>query len=135
MEAKYGSQIQKMRKAHGLTQIQLANKAKIALSSLRRYEADERQPTMRIVEQLASALGISVADFLWSDPKSIEKRGATLKERVDDRFEAIEVWGRKKNLVEAFDTLNDYGQKKAIEQVEDLAKIPEYQKEKDNAKP
>lgn len=73
MEAKYGRVIREMRKAYGLTQIQLAEKAEIAVNSLRRYESNERQPTNEIMEQLAGAVGISLPEFFIRFPRRLEE--------------------------------------------------------------
>ena len=69
MEAQYGKQIRKMRKAHNLTQEEFAKKSNISMMSLRRYETNERQPNMQILSQMATALNMSLQKFLWSDPK------------------------------------------------------------------
>ena len=65
---KFGEQIREMRKTYGLTQEEYAKKAGIAINSLRRYEANERQPTMDVLEKLASALGLQLQSFLWENP-------------------------------------------------------------------
>ena len=72
MDAKYGQQIRAMRKAKGLTQIEFANKVRIAVNSLRRYEADERQPTMEVIEAMAAALDMSTQEFLWGSPAGVQ---------------------------------------------------------------
>ena len=70
MEAQFGMQIRKMRKAFGLTQAEFAEKSGISMMSLRRYETNERQPTMQTITRMAAALGLTVGEFLWSDPAS-----------------------------------------------------------------
>lgn len=67
-EAQYGQQIRRVRKAFHLTQKEMAQKAGIGINSLRRYEANERQPNMAIINKLAIAVNLSLADFLWCDP-------------------------------------------------------------------
>ena len=59
-----GKMICTARETAGLTQKELAKKSGIALSSLRRYEADLRQPTIRILEKIAKALNITLAMLL-----------------------------------------------------------------------
>lgn len=71
-EAQYGQQIRRVRKAFHLTQQEMAQKAGIGINSLRRYEANERQPNMTVISKLATAVGLSVADFLWCDPATKE---------------------------------------------------------------
>jgi transcriptional regulator with XRE-family HTH domain len=70
MSYKIGNQIRAMRKAHKLTQEEFAKRSGISLMSLRRYETDERQPTMDTVAQMATALGLSVEAFAWGDPNT-----------------------------------------------------------------
>ena len=70
MEPKFGEQIRAMRKHFGLTQAEFAEKSGISVMSLRRYEANERQPTMQAINGMASALGLNVGEVLWSDPES-----------------------------------------------------------------
>lgn len=148
MEAKYGKQIREMRKAYGLTQIQLAEKAGIAVNSLRRYESNERQPTNEIIEQLAAAVGISLPEFFLRFPRRLDEMSSaeistlmrsklvamdengnyywTLQGAVDGK--ALEEDNRKDELLSHFHKLNEQGQQKAVEQVGDLAKVPDYQK-------
>lgn len=71
-EAQYGQQIRRVRKAFHLTQQEMAQKAGIGINSLRRYEANERQPNMAVINKLATAVGLSVAGFLWYDPATKE---------------------------------------------------------------
>ncbi|HJA48307.1 MAG TPA: helix-turn-helix transcriptional regulator [Candidatus Agathobaculum intestinipullorum] len=70
MEVQFGTQIRKMRKAFGLTQAEFAEKSGISMMSLRRYETNERQPTMATITRMAGALGLEVGEFLWNDPES-----------------------------------------------------------------
>jgi transcriptional regulator with XRE-family HTH domain len=63
----YGHVIRNQRKAAKMTQQELANKAGIAVNSLKRYESGERQPTMGTLEDIAAALGLPLGDFFWKD--------------------------------------------------------------------
>lgn len=95
MDANYGGQIRAMRKSFGFTQADYAQKAGISLSSLKRYEANERQPTMAVLDKLAHALGMTTPEFLWKQASPStqtnhvagqtlrnlrEKKGLTLQE-------------------------------------------------------
>lgn len=108
MEAQYGKCIRSMRKKLKLTQEIFAQKCGISLTSLRRYEADERQPNIATLEGMAEALGMSLGDFLWGT----ENSHSPMKQRI----------------LSAFDQLNDEGQCKALERVEELTEIPKYKK-------
>lgn len=109
MEAQYGARIRAVRKSLGLTQELFAQKCGISLTSLRRYEANERQPNISTIEGMASTLGMTLVDFLWSS--TIADSNPT-----------------KQRLLTAFDQLNDEGQSKAVERVEELTEIPKYKK-------
>ncbi len=66
-EINYGQQIREVRKAFGFTQEEFSRKAGIAINSLRRYESNERQPTLDVVGRIAAAVGLSISDFMWYD--------------------------------------------------------------------
>ena len=66
-EPSYGQQIRAMRKKHGLTQEELAKRAQISVMSLRRYESNERQPNLRVIDNLAAALALDRGEFLFGN--------------------------------------------------------------------
>ena len=109
MEAQYGQRIKEVRKSLQLTQEAFAQKCGISLTSLRRYEANERQPNIAIIEDMAKSLDMTLAEFLWTI----------------DETNSVPV---KQLLLAAFDKLNHSGQLKAVERVEELAEIPKYKK-------
>lgn len=95
--------------------------------SIRRYEstgADNREPLIQTIIKLSKALNVSVQDLI--SPKIV----ISIKDSDPDEIEE-----EKNNLAFLnrmdffYSMLNDSGLAKAIEQVELLTKIPEYQKE------
>ena len=108
MEAQYGQSIRKIRKDLKLTQEAFAQKCGISLTSLRRYEANERQPNIATIEGMAKSLDMTLGEFLWG----VDNNSTPMKQR----------------LIEAFDQLNEDGQGKAVERVEELTEIPKYKK-------
>ncbi len=56
-----GKRIKEKRKEKNLTQKQLADKAGVSLMSIQRYERDERQPTVEVLEKISIALDVPVA--------------------------------------------------------------------------
>lgn len=114
-EPKYGKRIRDVRKAFGLTQEQFAKKCGISLTSLRRYEANERQPNIAVLENMAAHIGLTIQDFFWKD---FQHTVSTPYSQALSRL-----------LQTAFDQLNDEGQQKALERVEELTEIPKYKKE------
>lgn len=63
-------QIRKIRKHLGLTQRAFAQKVGIPLTSLQRYETNNRQPTMDILNKMALAIGMDVEEFLFTNPST-----------------------------------------------------------------
>lgn len=109
MDAQYGLRIRAVRKSLGLTQELFAQKCGISLTSLRRYEANDRQPNISTIESMANSLDMTLAEFLWSTTTP----GAVPAKQL---------------LLAAFDQLNPEGQQKAVERVEELTEISKYKK-------
>lgn len=59
-----GVRIKEIRKSKGLSQMEVAQKAGIAVNSLRLYEAGKRQPRAEQMCDIASALDTSVGELL-----------------------------------------------------------------------
>ena len=144
-----GERIKTNRKRAGLTQEQLAKKIGVSLMTVRRYEKNERIIPDTVLQKIADALGVTV-DYLLGRTNQPNVRLAT-QEDIERYFgrtsyitkDGVSVFAVKpestdhdpkkcnenySKLCAAFDRLNETGQKKAVENVEDLAKIPEYQK-------
>lgn len=63
--------IKKYRKARKLTMEQLSEKSGINLSTLKKYETDNRNPKLEQLSKIAEALEVSVFDFLDIEVKSV----------------------------------------------------------------
>lgn len=135
--------IRRIRKEKGLTQKQLGQlcKPKISESTIRKYELGILNPKLETVRKIAEALGVYMSDLIadWGQYSPSEyaqdietgtidnlknmASGAVAagKEVMKDINEVL--------VLSEFRQLNDNGQKKAIEQVELLTKIPEYRKD------
>lgn len=72
-----GQRLQRLRAAAGLTQSQLAERAEVAVSSLRNWEIDYREPGFRAVSRLAKALGVT-AEVL-ADTVPVGESGRTAR--------------------------------------------------------
>lgn len=57
-----------IRKARGMTQLDLAKAANISFMSVHRYESGERVPSVDIASRIAAALGCTVDDLISKDP-------------------------------------------------------------------
>lgn len=63
--------IKKYRKARKLTMEQLSEKSGINLSTLKKYETDNRNPKLEQLSKIADALEVSVFEFLDIEVKSV----------------------------------------------------------------
>lgn len=59
-----GSRIKEVRKYKGISQIEAAKAAGIAVNSLRLYEAGSRQPNIEQLQNIAHALGVQLMDLI-----------------------------------------------------------------------
>ncbi len=126
----YSNRIKALRKKAGLTQKELAYKTGLAEITIRQYESGKRQPRLEQLRNIASILGVSIGDLVddWTQFSKNE-----IEDDLDNNDHKQEVSrtkqvSRQDRMTSTFCKLNDIGQEKAIEQVELLIKIPEYQK-------
>lgn len=110
-----GENIRITRKEQKLTQKQLGKRCGIDEANIRKYELGSAIPKMETVQKIATALGV--------DPFSLYS--------FDMASEALEKGMNQKEskLLDNYRQLNTSGQQKADNYIEDLTKIPEYQKE------
>jgi transcriptional regulator with XRE-family HTH domain len=59
-----GARIRKLRESQAMTQATLAQKAKITREYVNKLESGRYDPTMGVVQRLARALGVPVAELL-----------------------------------------------------------------------
>jgi transcriptional regulator with XRE-family HTH domain len=64
VEMTIGENIKKCRKTLKLTQEDLAKKSSISVMSIRRYEADERNPDIQTLQRIAVALGKPISKLI-----------------------------------------------------------------------
>lgn len=119
-----GVRIREARKAQKLTQAEVAQKAGIAINSLRLYEAGKRQPRLEQLRQIALALGTSVSELVepgyWGSLSQEERDGMW-----DTGHAAIAP--PQQRISAALGKLNDAGMEKAADAVEVIAEVPRYQ--------
>lgn len=90
------TKVKEIREAHGLTQIQLAEKAEVSLATIRNYEQGG-QPTNRVKRRVAQALNVRLAELgglgraKWADEISAEEKqiwaGVDRKEAEEKKLE------------------------------------------------
>ena len=130
-----GENIKKFRKAKGMTQKELANKCGMAEITIRQYETGKREPRYEQQEIICEALEISMIALVSGTSDEGDnimflagmQDVLNMAESVNGNTEQLEeLIDLKMRLLSNYDILNILGQKKAIEHVEMLAKIPEY---------
>ena len=114
-----GQRLKKLRKAHKMTQAQLAEKADLSPITIRRYEKAERDLPMETWIKLAGILGINKADaeyFYLGD--------------MGEDFQAVKESAQAENrltqkgveLLSIYFDLTDEGQKKVLAYARDIQK-------------
>lgn len=139
--------IKSARRAQKMTQDELAQKLacnydlKINRATLSKYESGKIEPPVKHLKKIAAALNLSS----WTDLVPEEQRETVIidhmlnvlsnKKKFTQLSEAEAVkqfnFNFKSNenrLLFAFGYLNEEGQQKAIERVEELTEIPKYQR-------
>lgn len=135
-----GENLRKIRKEKKLTQKQLGKLCGINEVQIRQYELGKANPKIETVSRIAKALDVPVSVlrtgekdtiiigemFSSNMPIMIPK---SIKDSDRKKFEYLQT------IENLLDQLNPKGQDKAMEQVEMLTKIPEYQKTEERKKP
>ena len=137
-----GEKIKQARINSGLSQNELGKKLNVSQAMIAQYEKGTRNPKLSTLRKIADALDVSTSDLaedcvLYDTTivkNSLKKLSNDLLEKnqektVDLITDIILEKQNKELLNNLFDKLNQNGQDKALEQMELLAKIPEYQKD------
>lgn len=122
-----GERIKAARLNKGWTQGQLAHAVNVSSMAISRYENGSRTPNDIIVEKIAKQLDVSFFELYFGMTEDeIEEDMAAAKEAHEKRLEEHYLPGLTKDLVVTFNQLNEAGQLKAIERVEELTEIKKY---------
>ena len=124
-----GDAIRNERKKCNITQKELAERLGVSASMIAQYETGKRKPKLETVRRLAEALNVPMGDLVanWSDYNTSE-----IITDLEENDRAVHLNRQARLIARYYEELNALGQSKAIEQVEMLTKIPEYQKEKED---
>lgn len=132
-----GDNIRRIRKEKGLTQSQLAKKAGISEISVRKYESGKRKPKLETMEKIANALDVPLDEILDHRSlllqlmESLQISGDDENEILDDNTNEERPVITERYIIFELQKLNIDGQIRLLEHIEDLSKIPEYQKKED----
>lgn len=81
-----GDRIREMRKASGISQVQLSKLTGIAQSSISDIERQTNNPSAITLQLIAKALGCSVADLIDTEKETPTAMGDGLKTKVISRL-------------------------------------------------
>ncbi|MHB8420376.1 MAG: helix-turn-helix domain-containing protein [Myxococcales bacterium] len=87
LNAKLAERLRQLRLDHGLTQLALAKQAKVSVDAVRRLERGAFSPTLRLLSQLAGALGMPTADVVALDEPTADRRVSGLVSLLKGRPE------------------------------------------------
>lgn len=149
-----GENIRKARLEKGMTQKQVADACGMADSAIRKYESGQVTPKYNTLQRIAHALGYSVGYLLGSVTERVIIPGRLKIVEVDDpesgffRYDieatddealnygyqilgragaSVQTYSPQALILAAMEKLNNDGQQKAVERVEELTEIPRYQ--------
>ncbi len=84
----FGRNLSRFRKEKGLTQDDLVKQSGVAISQIRRYEADKSSPTLEVVMRLAKALGVSIDELAFDKMTGIASTKLLDRELLE-QFEMV----------------------------------------------
>lgn len=114
----FGKNVKEIRESRGLSQRELGEILGVKQQTIAQYEALINAPKSATVDKIANALGVTFRDLT-----------ATHKKFDYEDFALVTgLTSYEGKILNHFNELNRAGQDKAIEQVELLTKIPEYQR-------
>lgn len=127
------NRIRELRKENNITMKQLGEHLGLGESTISQYETGKREPDLKTLLKISEYFHVSV-DYLLghvSEPWFYLDNERILRELNDSGDETHQDTQDtiKQRILSAFDQLNDEGQGKAVERVEELTEIPKYQKE------
>ena len=127
-----GERIKYLRESVGLTQDELGERIGVQKSAIVKYEKGKVENIKRSsIKTMADIFGVSPCYLMGFDEDQDEvkiiSKQVTLLQAIQDQ------WGKDSvKMLELFTGLNSDGQKKALQQLEDLTDVPKYRKENDS---
>lgn len=133
-----GEKIRLIRTEQGLTQKQLGVMAGIAEPTIRRYELGKLNPKLDTLDKIADALGVGALVLLPDDDRDrFIETAEIIRAEITSEFKDIldpvsnlDYDGQQRAIqcLNALTTLNSVGQEKAVDQITELTKMPQFQK-------
>jgi transcriptional regulator with XRE-family HTH domain len=85
--ARFGQRLREVRLSRGMTQVQLAESARVTTSYITRLENGTSAPGIDLVARFAAALGTEIADLLPTTPPPDDT--AVLRRQAKKMFDAL----------------------------------------------
>lgn len=141
----------KARKAAKMTQAQLAEELDVNRATVSKYETGIITPPLNQIMKISEILNIPIIDLIGMSPEGDKENDRKLLIRLledyakehgevnssilskvyyfdENGLRFKEEGDLLERLIEKFDQLNEEGQQKAIERIEELAEIPRYKR-------
>ena len=126
-----GKKIKSARLNKNLTQKQLGELCGMADSAIRRYELGGAKPKIETLQRIATALGVGLDTFLTDSELTLFENITNLYLSSNDDIKELESLDKhtpqENYLIVKFRELNEKGQIKATDYIDDLTQILEYQ--------
>lgn len=124
-----GERIKYLRESIGMTQDELGEKIGVQKSAIVKYEKGKVENIKRsAIKTMAEIFNVSPCYLMGFDEDEDEIK--TISEQVALLQAVQDQWGKDSvKMLELFTGLNPDGQKKALNQLEDLSEIPKYRKD------
>lgn len=145
----FSENLKKIRTEKGISQQELAKNIGVSQTAVYQWEKGIRRPKIDAIAKISTFLNIAPAQLFMTEMQEINgEKGMVLdfgnikEDEIGSFFELVlpecvqnckeeqymlHSFENKENLLKMFDLLNLVGQEKALEQIEMLTKIPEYQ--------
>lgn len=131
--------IRNLRKAKKMTQQELADRIGKGKSTVQKYELGITCPPLDVIRKICIVLDCNFHDIVQSEPplQSTEESRRRVEELMGKEpgfldgnapTEQSETEKRVQRVRAAFDSMSQDGQEEATRRVEELARLPEYQK-------
>ena len=135
--ASLGANIKRSRKAAKITQESLAREIGVTKAAISRYESGLREPSLDQLIKIADTLQVSTFDLIGKTATAAYEMGVDNITKLHDHLDNIasDIWRSygytgsetESKLIQAFSKLNEEGQRKAVERIQELVEVPRYQ--------
>ncbi len=115
-----GNRLKSLREELNLKQEELANRLSVSASAIGMYERGSREPNNELTLRFANFFEVST-DYLLG------------KSNIRNAEKELQKASNNSEILSYYNQLNNLGKEKAINNVEDLTKIPEYTQKRDKS--